>query len=115
MIDGILHGDGTWPFAARIDEEDLVVRGVLASWFEDKETASGVSVAHDVLGCALPMAIMGFTVVRGSSITGFAAAVGPPILSVRNLITQALLSSTAIRNKFHGCVPLNVFVARMHL
>lgn len=59
-----LKGDGTWPFTARIDGDDIVVDGpVTATSFggaydpqDDGETASGTSTkAPSVEGCALPV------------------------------------------------------------
>ena len=69
----VLRGDGRYGFTARIEGEDLVVRGVRATWFggahdpqDDGETASGLSTRlhPTLLGCALPM--NGHRVTRGS-------------------------------------------------
>ena len=69
----VLHGDGTYGFTARIEGDDLVVRGARATWFggaddplDSGETASGISTRlhPELLGCALPM--NGFRVTGGS-------------------------------------------------
>lgn len=69
----VLRGDGSYGFTARIEGDDLVVRGARATWFggandpqDSGETASGLSTRlHPLLlGCALPM--NGFRVTRGS-------------------------------------------------
>ena len=69
----VLHGDGSYGFTAHIEGDDLVVRGVRATWFggahdpqDSGETASGLSTRlhPELLGCALPM--NGFRVTRGS-------------------------------------------------
>ncbi len=68
-----VRGDGSYPFVANIENNDLWVRNVTATWFggdhdpdDDGETASGILTrGHpDLLGCALPM--QGFRVTRGS-------------------------------------------------
>ena len=60
----ILKGDGSFPFTAQVDGDDIVVRGVQATWFggandpqDNGETASGISTKKRpfVLGCALPL------------------------------------------------------------
>lgn len=60
----ILKGDGTWPWTAEVDGDDIVVRNAKATWFggasdpeDNGETASGVSTKGNpkILGCALPM------------------------------------------------------------
>lgn len=57
-------GDGTWPFIAEVDGDDIIVRGSSATWFggsddkmDDGTTASGISTKEDldIMGCALPM------------------------------------------------------------
>lgn len=64
----ILRGDGTWPFSAHIDGDDIVVIGVTATCFggandpmDSGETASGISTKNNpaLKGCALPMAYTG--------------------------------------------------------
>ena len=70
-----LTGDGTWPFFARIDGEDIVVdcEGVFATCFggaydneDNGETASGVSTKKPgVIGCALPV-VASFKATSGS-------------------------------------------------
>ena len=69
----LLHGDGRYGFAARIDGHDLVVSDVRATWFggahdpcDNGETASGLSTRlhPELLGCALPM--NGYRLTRGS-------------------------------------------------
>lgn len=63
-----LHGTEGWEFLVpRVDGKDLVVRGAEASWFDDKETASGFD-ASTVLGCALPMRVGDFAKTMGSPI-----------------------------------------------
>jgi hypothetical protein len=60
----VLSGDGTWKFTASVDGNDIVVQGVIATWFggandpeDDGETASGISTKKrpDIQGCALPL------------------------------------------------------------
>ena len=60
----ILKGDGSFPFTAQVDGDDIVVRGVQATWFggandpqDNGETASGVNTKKRpfALGCALPL------------------------------------------------------------
>ncbi len=69
----LLHGDGRYGFAARIDGNDLVVSSVRATWFggahdpcDNGQTASGLSTRlhPELLGCALPM--NGYRLTRGS-------------------------------------------------
>ncbi len=69
----LLHGDGRYGFAARVEGNDLVVTGVRATWFggahdpcDNGQTASGLSTRlhPDLLGCALPM--NGYRLTRGS-------------------------------------------------
>lgn len=64
----ILRGDGTWPWSAHVDGDDIVVVGVTATCFggandpmDSGETASGVSTRANPLlkACALPMAYAG--------------------------------------------------------
>jgi hypothetical protein len=59
MKNGILEGDGTWPWLqATIDGDDIVVRGIIASNFDDSSTASGIPAnIPNFLGCAVPMNI----------------------------------------------------------
>jgi len=73
----ILRGDGSWPFAARIDGEDIVVENVMATAFggandpqDNGETASGINTKHFPFyeGCALPMITPSVPVLRGSPI-----------------------------------------------
>ena len=68
-----LRGDGCYGFTVRVEGDDLVARGVRATWFggahdpgDNGQTASGVSTRQhpDLLGCALPM--NGFRLTRGS-------------------------------------------------
>ena len=72
-IPALLHGDGRYGFAARVEGDDLVVTGVRATWFggahdpcDNGQTASGLSTRlhPDLLGCALPM--NGYRLTRGS-------------------------------------------------
>ena len=60
----VLSGDGTWSFTAVVDGNDIVVQGVVATWFggandpeDNGETASGISTKKrpDIQGCALPL------------------------------------------------------------
>jgi hypothetical protein len=60
----ILRGDGSFPFTAEVVNDDIVARGVRATWFggpndpsDSGQTASGVSTRDNpnLLGCALPM------------------------------------------------------------
>ena len=69
----VLRGDGRYGFTARVEGDDLVVRGVRATWFggahdphDNGETASGVSTRRhpELMGCALPM--NGFRLTKGS-------------------------------------------------
>lgn len=64
----ILRGDGTWPFSAHIDGDDIVVLDARATCFggsadpEDSgETASGISTKSQprLQACALPMIYTG--------------------------------------------------------
>lgn len=64
----ILRGDGTWPFSAHVDGDDILVIGVRATCFggsgdpEDSgETASGISTRGNptLKACALPMIYTG--------------------------------------------------------
>ena len=69
----VLRGDGRYGFTARVEGDDLVVRGVRATWFggahdpgDNGQTASGLSTRlhPDLLGCALPMS--GYRLTHGS-------------------------------------------------
>ena len=69
----VLRGDGRYAFTVRVEGDDLVVRGVRATWFggahdpqDNGQTASGVSTRRhpELIGCALPMG--GFRLTRGS-------------------------------------------------
>jgi hypothetical protein len=60
----ILRGDGTWPWHAYIDGNDIIVLGARATCFggandpqDSGETASGLSTKLNprIVGCALPM------------------------------------------------------------
>ena len=60
----ILKGDGSFAFTAQVDGDDIVVRGVPATWFggandpeDDGETASGVNTKKrpNIQACALPL------------------------------------------------------------
>jgi len=60
----ILRGDGTWPFAAHVDGDDILVIGCRATCFggssdpqDSGETASGISTKFNptLKACALPM------------------------------------------------------------
>lgn len=60
----VLSGDGTWGFTATVDGDDIVVQGVVATWFggaddpeDNGETASGVNtkLRPAIQGCALPL------------------------------------------------------------
>lgn len=60
----ILRGDGTWPFSAHVDGDDILVIGVRATCFggsndseDNGETASGISTQDNptLKACALPM------------------------------------------------------------
>jgi len=71
----LLIGDKGFYFHAVVVGPDLVVRGVLATWFgtaldkqDNGETASGVSTLKtpDVVGCALPMHGFGLAATEGS-------------------------------------------------
>ena len=64
----ILRGDGTWPWSAHVDGDDILVIGAKATCFggandpqDSGETASGVSTKMNPLvrGCALPMIYTG--------------------------------------------------------
>lgn len=63
-----LRGDGTWPWTAQVDGDDILVIGVRATCFgggddtqDNGETASGVSTKDNptLKACALPMAYAG--------------------------------------------------------
>ena len=60
----VLSGDGTWPFTAQVDGDDIVVRHVYTTWFggdndpmDNGETWSGVKTKGNptIQGCALPL------------------------------------------------------------
>jgi len=64
----VLRGDGTWPFSAHVDGDDLLVIDVRATCFggandamDSGETASGVSTQDNptLKACALPMIYTG--------------------------------------------------------
>jgi len=64
----ILRGDGSWPWNAFIDGDDITVVGCRGTCFgggndpqDDGSTASGVSTKLDpgIVGCALPLAYTG--------------------------------------------------------
>lgn len=64
----ILRGDGTWPWNAWIDGDDIVVMDCRATCFggandpqDSGETASGISTKLNpgIIGCALPLAYRG--------------------------------------------------------
>lgn len=64
----ILRGDGTWPWSAHVDGNDIVVIGGRATCFggsadpqDNGETASGISTKGNptLKACALPMAYNG--------------------------------------------------------
>lgn len=66
--DGILRGDGTWPWFAKIEGEDIVVLGAKSTAFggdddpqDSGETASGVATKGNpgLEGCSLPMRYSG--------------------------------------------------------
>lgn len=75
-----LVGDGTWPFTAQVDGEDIVVgkNGTVYTTFfggsfdsmDSGETASGYPTkGHpDLMGCALPMRVASLAALRGSPI-----------------------------------------------
>lgn len=61
-----LTGDGTWPFSARIEGEDIVVENIVITCFggafdpqDNGETASGVNTKHvpNIEAVSLPMDI----------------------------------------------------------
>ena len=60
----ILRGDGTWPWSAHVDGDDILVIGVRGTCFggsndpqDNGQTASGISTKQNPLlkACALPM------------------------------------------------------------
>jgi hypothetical protein len=60
----VLQGDGTWPFTAQVDGDDIVVRKVYTTWFggdndpmDNGLTWSGVKTKGNpnCEGCALPL------------------------------------------------------------
>lgn len=64
----VLRGDGSWPFSAHVDGNDILVMGVRATCFggsndpeDNGETASGISTKHNptLKACALPMIYTG--------------------------------------------------------
>lgn len=64
----ILRGDGTWPWSAHVDGDDILVIGVTGTCFggsddtmDSGETASGISTKDrpNLKACALPMAYSG--------------------------------------------------------
>jgi len=73
----IILGDKGFYFHAVVSGADLVVRGVIATWFgtsldkqDNGETASGVNTIKtpDVVGCALPMHGFGLAATEGSPV-----------------------------------------------
>lgn len=87
----VLRGDGRYEFTALVEGDDLVVRGVQATWFggaddpqDDGETASGVSTRlhPELLGCALPM-------------DGFRATAGSPLPRLPWRTTRVLVTRPA--------------------
>jgi hypothetical protein len=74
-VGDILLGEAGFYFHVVINGPDLVVRGVIATWFggahdpqDNGETASGVNTkkSPDVVGCALPMHGFGLAATEGS-------------------------------------------------
>ncbi len=64
----VLRGDGTWPWQAFVDGDDIVViaaRGTCFGGDSDPQdnggTASGINTKHnpDIVGCALPLVYTG--------------------------------------------------------
>jgi len=64
----ILRGDGTWPWSAHVDGDDILVIGVTGTCFggsndpmDSGETASGISTKDNpsLKACALPMVYNG--------------------------------------------------------
>lgn len=64
----ILRGDGSWPWSAHVDGDDILVIGVTATAFggsrdpqDNGQTASGISTQEhpELRACALPMAYDG--------------------------------------------------------
>lgn len=77
MAGKLLHGDGTWPWFAQIDGDDIIVQGAIATAFggdDDKmdsgETASGFNTkGHpNLIAVSLPMNVPGIKELRGSPI-----------------------------------------------
>lgn len=72
----LLRGDGSFPFVARVDGDDIVVENVVCTFFggthdpmDNGETASGVSTKpQGSRGVALPMDKKGFSKTEGSPI-----------------------------------------------
>jgi len=78
----ILRGDGTWPWSAWIDGDDIVVVSARATCFggdadpqDDGSTASGISTKGNpsLIGCALPL------IYTGAAKSLLAALGGSPI------------------------------------
>ena len=101
MPQKILVGDGTWPFTATIDGEDICVRGKNTTWFggdndpmDSGGTASGlITKGHpELMGCALPMQIGP----RGGSIVTFEPTHGSPLpkFPYKTTIVQVWCPST---------------------
>lgn len=64
----LLRGDGSWPWSARVDGDDIIVTDVIATCFggsndpqDNGETASGISTKGNptLKACALPMIYTG--------------------------------------------------------
>ncbi len=72
----LLKGDGSWPWTAWVEGDDILVRGVATAFGGDNDpeddgsTASGVNTKGNpgLLGCALPMRDDALHALRGSPI-----------------------------------------------
>ena len=72
----ILRGDGSWPWTAWVEGDDILVRGIATAFGgdddseDDGSTASGVNTKGNpgLLGCALPMRDDALHALRGSPI-----------------------------------------------
>lgn len=89
--DTILRGDGTWPWTAVIDGDDIVLRNVRATCFggdndpqDSGQTASGIPTKGNpnLKACSLPMDARMFKDMERNDPGGYKALAGSPIPKV---------------------------------
>ena len=72
----LLNGDGSWPWSAMIEGDDILVEGLATAFGgdddpeDDGQTASGVSTSDnpEIMACALPMRVDELDALSGSPI-----------------------------------------------